>query len=35
MGTFAQEINRAIEESIIDDPNVVVGGQLVKYGSLV
>jgi pyruvate/2-oxoglutarate/acetoin dehydrogenase E1 component len=30
--TFAQEINRALEESIIRDPNVVVGGQLVRYG---
>ncbi len=32
MRTFAQEINRAIEECINEDSNVVVGGQLVKYG---
>jgi len=30
--TFAQEINRAIETAIKRDSNVVVGGQLVKYG---
>lgn len=30
--TFAQEINRAIETAIQLDSNVIVGGQLVKYG---
>jgi pyruvate/2-oxoglutarate/acetoin dehydrogenase E1 component len=30
--TFAEEINRALETAIIRDPNVVVGGQLVRYG---
>lgn len=29
--TFAQSINLALEESL-NDPNVVIGGQLVKYG---
>lgn len=30
--SFAQEINTAIETAICRDPNVVVGGQLVRYG---
>ena len=30
--TFASEIRRALEESISQDTNVVIGGQLVKYG---
>jgi len=30
--TFAQEINSAIEEAIQRDPDVLVGGQLVRYG---
>ncbi len=32
MRTFAQEINRSIEDAIVKDQSVVVGGQLVKYG---
>jgi pyruvate/2-oxoglutarate/acetoin dehydrogenase E1 component len=32
MRTFAQEINRSIEDAIVKDNSVVVGGQLVKYG---
>lgn len=31
-GTFASEINRALDESLAQDPNVLIGGQLVKYG---
>lgn len=30
--TFAQEINLTLENAIKTDPNVLVGGQLVKYG---
>jgi pyruvate dehydrogenase E1 component beta subunit len=30
--TFATEINRAIDELITDDQDVLVGGQLVRYG---
>jgi pyruvate/2-oxoglutarate/acetoin dehydrogenase E1 component len=30
--TFASEIRRALEESLSQDPNVVIGGQLIKYG---
>jgi pyruvate/2-oxoglutarate/acetoin dehydrogenase E1 component len=30
--TFAQEINRALEKAINIDSNVVIGGQLVRYG---
>ena len=30
--TFASEINRALKESMQADKNVVVGGQLIKYG---
>ncbi len=30
--TFASEINRALNELLEKDPNVVVGGQLVRYG---
>jgi pyruvate/2-oxoglutarate/acetoin dehydrogenase E1 component len=30
--SFAQEINRALETAIKKDPNVIVGGQLVRYG---
>jgi len=30
--TFAQEINRALETAINKDSNVLVGGQLVRYG---
>ncbi len=30
--TFASEINRALDESLAADRNVVVGGQLVRYG---
>lgn len=30
--TFASEINRALHDSLEADSNVVVGGQLVKYG---
>ncbi|MFL2656712.1 MAG: hypothetical protein ACJ0F0_03690 [Burkholderiaceae bacterium] len=32
MRTFAQEINRALEDAIKKDNSVLVGGQLVKYG---
>lgn len=32
MATFAEEINRALDESLAADKNVLVGGQLVKYG---
>lgn len=32
METFAKAINRALAESLAEDQNVVVGGQLVKYG---
>lgn len=32
MGTFASEINRALDDSLSKDNNVVVGGQLIKYG---
>jgi pyruvate/2-oxoglutarate/acetoin dehydrogenase E1 component len=31
-GTFAGEINRALTESLAADPNVVLMGQLIKYG---
>jgi pyruvate dehydrogenase E1 component beta subunit len=31
-GTFAAEINRALLEVMEDDPSVVLGGQLIKYG---
>lgn len=31
-GTFAGEINRALESAMTDDPNVLICGQLVKYG---
>lgn len=31
-GTFAGEINRALSESMDEDPSVVLGGQLIKYG---
>ena len=31
-GTFAGEINRALAESLAADPNVVLMGQLIKYG---
>ena len=30
--TFASEINRALDELLTNDSNVVVGGQLVRYG---
>jgi pyruvate/2-oxoglutarate/acetoin dehydrogenase E1 component len=30
--TFASEINRALSELLKEDPSVVVGGQLVRYG---
>ncbi|MRD55510.1 hypothetical protein GH816_03010 [Betaproteobacteria bacterium LSUCC0115] len=32
MKTFASEINRAIDELIMNDKDVIVGGQLVRYG---
>lgn len=31
-GTFAAEINRALAESLEEHPNLVFGGQLIKYG---
>lgn len=31
-GTFAGEVNRALAESIEEHPNLVLGGQLIKYG---
>ena len=31
-GTFASEINRALDESLAQDPHVLIGGQLVNYG---
>ena len=31
-GTFAGEINRTLHEALESDPNVVLGGQLIKYG---
>ena len=31
-GTFAGEINRTLTEAMDADPNVVMGGQLIKYG---
>ena len=31
-GTFAGEINRTLMEAMDADPNVVFGGQLIKYG---
>ena len=31
-GTFAGEINRVLTEAMDSDPNVVLGGQLIKYG---
>lgn len=30
--TFAGQINRALDEALAEDQNVLVGGQLVKYG---
>lgn len=32
-GTFAGEINRALDDAMSEDPNVLVCGQLVKYGA--
>ena len=32
MTTFAQEIRRALDESMAADRDVVIGGQLIKYG---
>lgn len=31
-GTFAGEINRVLREAMDADPNVVMGGQLIRYG---
>lgn len=31
-GTFAGEINRVLREAMEADPNVVMGGQLIRYG---
>lgn len=31
-GTFAGEINRTLHESLEEYPNLVLGGQLIKYG---
>lgn len=31
-GTFAGEINKALAESLAEHPNLVFGGQLIKYG---
>jgi pyruvate/2-oxoglutarate/acetoin dehydrogenase E1 component len=31
-GTFAGEINKTLREAMEADPNVVLGGQLIKYG---
>ena len=32
MATFADSINKALDESLAADKNVLIGGQLVKYG---
>ena len=31
-GTFAAEINRVLDENLAAKPNMVLGGQLIKYG---
>ena len=31
-GSFAGEINRVLHDALASDPNVVFGGQLIKYG---
>lgn len=31
-GTFAAEINQVLSENLVSNPNLVIGGQLTKYG---